>query len=136
MILITWTNMFSVGIEEIDEQHKTLIGLINQLNHAIKSHHENEVLNSIVNEVFDYTHYHFDHESNMMRTMGYSETEAHVREHDQFIKTLHEFRENFNNGHLEITPEFLTFLKNWLTHHIMVVDKKMGNSIRKHNESL
>ena len=40
--LIAWDDSLSVGIDEIDEQHKVLVRLLNDLDRAIKEHHGNE----------------------------------------------------------------------------------------------
>lgn len=129
--------MFTVGIDEIDEQHKILIGIINQLHHALKTNKDKTVLSQIFKELVDYTHYHFDYEHTLMDDYNYPNYQIHRLEHEYFTTKILKFQSDFENNDTEITSAFMEFLKQWLVHHIMQVDKQLGNSIRNSiNESI
>ena len=57
--LIQWSDQFSVNIQEIDEQHKVLVDLLNQLHNAIHEHHGRATSREILNRLAEYTRTHF-----------------------------------------------------------------------------
>jgi hemerythrin len=73
MELIKWKDVFSVKVSEVDNQHKKLIGLINQLYDAMRVGKGREVLGSVLTELVNYTIYHFSTEERLFREYGYPE---------------------------------------------------------------
>ena len=69
--LIEWSDEFSVGIQEIDEQHKVLVGLLNQLHQAIREHHGRATSREILGRLAEYTRTHFLLEESLMRLTHY-----------------------------------------------------------------
>lgn len=76
---IVWSDELSVGIEEIDEQHKVLVNLINRMHNAIAEKHGSEVVSGILAELVDYTKIHFAVEESLLRILGYPGYEEHKR---------------------------------------------------------
>ena len=54
MEFMTWTSDLSVGVEVLDDDHKKLIGIINQLHYGITAGHDREVLEAVLNELVEY----------------------------------------------------------------------------------
>ena len=131
MALITWSNMFSVGVTEIDTQHKKLIDLINQLNDAMQAGKGADVLGKVLSELINYTVYHFGYEESQMSQHHYEDTPAHKHEHKKFVDTVGDFKKKFDTGSAVISVEIMNFLRDWLTNHIMKTEKKLGQSIAK-----
>ena len=69
--LIEWTDELSVGIQEIDDQHRLLVSILNKLHTAMYEHQGKEVAEKILNELVDYTKIHFAVEESLMRVLGY-----------------------------------------------------------------
>ncbi|MCX7289508.1 bacteriohemerythrin [Janthinobacterium sp.] len=118
-----WTDELSVGIQEIDEQHKVLIDLLNELHEAIRQHHGSEASVTILGRLADYTRTHFTVEESLMRILGYPEYDAHKLHHEDLIKQMNDLQARLAGGEA-ITFELMHFLRNWLTHHIMEGDKR------------
>ena len=53
--LFQWSDDFNVGIQEVDEQHKVLVSLLNQLHEAIREHHGKATSREILNRLAEYT---------------------------------------------------------------------------------
>lgn len=121
---IEWSNELSVGIEEIDAQHKVLVNLLNQIHEAIQQRHGAEVTNQIIEQLGEYTRIHFAVEESLMRILHYPEYERHKEEHDKLIEQLNAFRAKLAEGKASISFELAHFLKIWLTKHIMEGDKR------------
>ena len=120
---IEWSNELSVGIEEIDAQHKVLVDLLNQIHEAIQQRRGAEVTNQILERLGEYTRIHFAVEESLMRIMHYPEYERHKVEHDKLIAQLNSFRTKLVSGKTSISFDLAHFLKLWLTKHIMETDK-------------
>jgi len=131
MALITWSSMFSVGVGEIDNQHKKLIDLINQLNDAMQAGKSTDVLGKVLAELVNYTVYHFGYEESLMGQHKYEDSPAHKDEHKKFVATAGDFKKKFDSGSAVISVEIMNFLRDWLTNHIMKTDKKLGQALGK-----
>ncbi|MCB1897167.1 MAG: hemerythrin family protein [Zoogloeaceae bacterium] len=125
--LFEWSDGYSVGVQEIDEQHKELVGLLNQLHTAIHEHHGSEASRRILDELADYTRTHFMVEESLMRVSNYPEFENHKRNHEELIAQVQALQEKLDSGQAAITFELLHFLKVWLTRHINEADKHFGD---------
>lgn len=124
--LFHWTDDFGVGIQEIDEQHKELVDLLNQLHTAIHEHHGSEASRRILDKLADYTRTHFAVEESLMRVSSYPEFEAHKQNHEDLIGQVQALQEKLDSGQAAITFELLHFLKVWLMRHINEADKRFG----------
>lgn len=122
--LVVWNEDLSVGIQEIDEQHKVLVDLLNELNEAIQQRHGKEAAAEILERLADYTRVHFTVEESLMRILGYPDYDEHKRHHEELIRQMRELQQKLRAGHASISFELLYFLRNWLTHHIQEGDKR------------
>lgn len=121
---ISWSDELSVGLQEIDEQHKILINLINRLfNEAILHKADKTVISAILEELVQYTIVHFAVEESLFRIFDYPDTEMHQAHHDKLKQEVSSFQKKFAGGAV-IDIELMNFLRKWLTHHIMMDDKK------------
>lgn len=126
MPLIKWSDQYSVTFSRIDEQHKKLIDLINDLHDALAAAKAKEALGKILQGLINYTVTHFAFEEQMMKTHAYPDFANHKKMHDDLVKQVSDLNQKFTAGNTFITTEVMNFLKTWLTGHIMNVDKKLG----------
>ena len=120
---VEWSDELSVGIEEIDNQHKVLVDLVNEMNEAIQHRRGNEVVREILSRLADYTRIHFAVEESLMRILGYAGYEAHKVQHEELLGHVLELQDKVHSGRAAIGFELMHFLKFWLTKHIMESDK-------------
>lgn len=121
--LMSWDDKLSVGIEEIDNQHKALVSLLNQLHTAIHEKHGTTACMEILDRLVEYTRVHFTVEESLMRILGYPEYEDHHEEHDKLIVQVVELQQKLKSGKANVSFELLHFLRGWLSHHILETDK-------------
>ncbi|WP_048093592.1 bacteriohemerythrin [Geoglobus acetivorans] len=126
MALISWNESFSVNIKEIDEQHKKLVSMINRLHDAMLEGKGKEIMGELLNDMVEYTITHFSTEEKLMEQYNYPGYIKHKAEHEQFVSKVGEFKKKYEDGQLTLTMEVLSFLKSWLTNHILNSDKKYG----------
>lgn len=122
--LIPWTQEISVGIEEIDEQHKILVGLLNEINEAVQQKRSNTIAAEILNKLIEYTRIHFAVEESIMRILNYPEYVLHKEQHKALMKGVINLAEKLEAGKITVGFELQNFLKSWLIKHILTVDKK------------
>jgi hemerythrin len=127
MALIEWSERLSVQVAELDDQHKKLIGLINELNDAMKVGKGRTILGKIVNDLAAYAATHCKTEERYFAQYEYPDTFNHRREHVALVKRISGFKDQFENGNEPLTVEVMRFMSDWLKKHIMETDKKYGS---------
>jgi len=129
MPLIVWGPLLAVGVKEIDDQHKKLVELVNQLNDAMQAGHGKEQLRPVLNELIRYTQYHFGTEERLMARHQYEASTPHQAEHKKFVTEVSAFKAKFDSGNAMISTEIMNFLRDWLSKHILMSDKKFARSL-------
>jgi hemerythrin len=127
MDFITWTNDMSVGIEELDDDHRKLIGIINQLHFGIKAGHERKILRAILNQLLDYAKIHFAREEALLSKAKSPDTLAHKLEHDRFISEIETLQKKFDSTPVAtLDLALMTFLRKWQATHVQSFDKQIA----------
>ena len=120
--LIDWNSAYSIGLDEIDDQHKVLFDIINGMWASVINREKGAPLLDALDELERYTVTHFTAEEAFMRSHGFSDFEQHKKQHDAFVGRLREARLAADKGR-PIDLELLHFLREWLVNHIMVKDR-------------
>ncbi|HOD39814.1 MAG TPA: bacteriohemerythrin [Candidatus Wallbacteria bacterium] len=123
MALIEWSSNLSVGVSEMDDQHKKLIKMINDLHEAMKTGKGKEITAKIVADLINYTHTHFSAEEKYMAQFKYPDIDKQKAAHAAFVKKISDIQKSVNAGQL-VTMDVMKFLNSWLTEHIIGMDKK------------
>lgn len=126
-----WTADLSVGIEEIDEQHKELFSRINSLVAAIKGADCKSKIDGVISFLEEYAQTHFSLEEGFMMRAGYDEYEQHKRQHGIFLKALSDIKVQAATPRVQGASYDLSVTTNqvvvdWIRSHIMTVDKRLG----------
>ncbi len=124
MAFFVWTDKYSVGIQQVDEQHKRLVEMVNDLYEAMKAGRGNEVLGTVFNNLLAYTRTHFAEEEELMQQCGFPGFSAHKQLHDRLTKQVLDLGEQFRGGSNSLTVPVASFLKDWLVDHIQGTDRK------------
>lgn len=133
MDFFRWQDSYSVGVESIDEQHKKLIKMMNDLHASMMAGKSKEVLQNIFDELFEYTAYHFSSEEELMKEYGFPETEEHGKLHNNFVERVRRFKEDAEKGGLFISIDVMDFLRDWLSNHILKVDMDYARYLKDNN---
>jgi hemerythrin len=116
-----WNENLNTGIEEIDNQHRSIADHINSL-YMAKQVGDAAQVGAVLTALSDYTVNHFSFEEQLMEEAGYSFLGPHRRVHQLFIKRIVEYQNRFQGGE-DITAELLNLLKGWLGNHIEHEDR-------------
>jgi hemerythrin len=125
MPLMTWNDKMSVGIAAFDNEHKKLVGLLNELFDAVQSGKGKDALGKILDALIDYTKSHFANEERYLTQHAYPELAKHKKEHEDLAKQVLDVQKKYHAGATAtLSMEVMNFLKNWLINHIQGTDKK------------
>ncbi|MFO7603963.1 MAG: bacteriohemerythrin [Gammaproteobacteria bacterium] len=132
MSVIVWDDSYSVEVQEIDEQHKLLISIMNELYTALANKSNRDQIVDVLDKLVEYTKIHFTVEEALMRIFGYEGYDEHKAIHDKIVGQVMEYQKQFRAGDDKVGMELLMFLKDWLFDHIDKVDKQYVETFHKH----
>jgi hemerythrin len=130
MPLIEWSDSLSVDVTEIDQQHKKLIGMINDLHEAMLQRKGAGVLASLLDGMAAYADDHFKVEERYFDRFGYPDAPDHRKKHADFIAKVDDFKSKFAANEVGMTVEVMSFLSSWLQNHIKGEDKKYSSCFK------
>jgi hemerythrin len=134
MQIIEWKDDYSVGVKELDEQHKKILQIVNRISELIESNNfEKSEVEKILQELSDYAEEHFTNEEIYFREFDYDKTASHLEAHNDYRKRLAEFKAKYGAG---LTKETLLdladFVDGWWVFHINNTDKEYTECFHQH----
>lgn len=124
---IVWSNVLSVEVDEIDEDHRKLVNIFNILNHAVAEGESSAYLSAVLEELINCTVWHFSHEERLMLKHGYEGLEEHKAEHQALIQSARKMQQEILQSGKQVADENIDFLERWLTEHILTTDMRLGS---------
>ena len=131
MAFMQWEPKFEMGLEVVDQQHKKLFDLINQLFDAAAELKAHEKTRQVLDELIQYTITHFKTEEKLFRDHGYPEAAAHLEEHRYLTNQVMIFKGQYDEGTKFVTGELMEFLEHWLMDHIVSADLQYAAYIHR-----
>jgi hemerythrin len=120
---VEWSERFSVGVKELDQQHQQLIKLLNIListRGTISPH--SETVSDTLMAMTRYAQMHFKTEERLMETYGYPGLEEQKKQHRDFRKSTVDFSTAAYYGIDQVPEALLEYLVNWWVYHILEDD--------------
>lgn len=120
---LVWSDAMSVGVPEVDEDHKALIDLIGMIESASEGEEADAVLGTVLAALMDYTEFHFEREERMQEAIGYSGLAEHHAHHETLKRQVMDYvaRHAGDPASIDIR-ELARFLQSWLVQHILKED--------------
>ena len=122
-VWLTFSNAHLVGVQEIDDQHRQLVQMVNRINQSIVKKFEARLIEGAFQELLDFTRLHFATEQRLMLQHGYAESTSHLHEHMQLLHKLGDLATQTDQGNDLL---ILQTIKDWLMGHIQHADKPLG----------
>ncbi|HPQ80470.1 MAG TPA: bacteriohemerythrin [bacterium] len=126
MAFATWTEDLSVGVVEIDDQHRRLLMVINDLHEAVMSGKGRAVSEALFEELANYITDNFGTEEKLMEANGYPQYESHRRAHGGFTERVRGLRAKCFDDPACASADALGYLKDWIINHDVLIDKDLG----------
>ena len=127
MGLIKWKKEYSIGVPKLDNQHKKILKIVNQVFGQQLSQQNEKEIEEILDYLQDYIKVHFKAEEEYMLKHHYAGYEEQRKEHNEFIDRLFEAqKEYFKHGRVTSINIF-NFVWDWFSQHILVLDKQLSS---------
>jgi len=141
MELLKWDDeKMGLGIKKIDEQHKELLNIINQLSYSINKNSQKKDILTIIDKIIDYVEYHFNMEEKLFDQFQYEESQKHKNDHIQFSKKFAAIKNKIttdkaylNMSAIDIAEDIFIYMINWFINHITGSDRKYASLLKKHD---
>lgn len=121
---IIWGEDFSVGVRELDDQHKRIVTIVNTLLDMNDTNVGSEIISDTLTKMTQYASDHFKTEEQFMLDYGYPEYLSQKKQHQEFKKMTVNFCVGTMVHNATVPTEIFTYLKSWWTNHILKEDMK------------
>lgn len=130
---INWDDSYLLGILEIDNQHKKLLMIANELYDIATGSPDAYKLkmSAVLKKLTDYTVYHFSSEEEYMRKCGYAAADAHKAAHDNFVREVSYQIQQLSSDNIEEGAHFYTYVASWVMNHIAKADKIWAAAVKR-----
>ena len=132
MILLEWKTEYSVGIASVDDEHREMIGLINDVYSKLGASPDPESIEDCLEDIFHTISMHFALEERIMRDAGYEEYENHKEDHEDLLDEIRDLMDAFladaeNGGRL-----LKERLSAWFAKHFASFDARLHGKLGPH----
>lgn len=121
---IIWGENFSVGVRDLDEQHKQIVIIVNTLIDMNNAEVSSEIISDTLTKMTRYAMDHFEKEEQYMLDYEYPEYPSQKKQHQEFKKKTVNFCMETMVHEVTVPKEIITYLKAWWTNHILKEDMK------------
>lgn len=131
-IIFPWNENFDTGIAVVDEQHRKLVDLLNNLASHLAYGAEAPELNRVFDELANYALYHFKTEETIWNKWlpDADISLAHIKTHQDFVVEVLKLKSDLDTlGEEKVVDEMVSFLTHWLAFHILEADKHMAKIV-------
>ena len=130
MALLAWSSTYSVGVEEMDRQHRVLFNMLNDLHSAMLQGKGQDLTGHLLRMLVDYSRKHFAAEEALMAAAGYVNLATHRMKHKELIKQVDGYVKRYEKGEIAVDLSRMSFLRDWLTDHIQQTDGDYGVCVK------
>lgn len=128
--LVEWSEKFSLNISTIDNQHKRLVSLINEIHDLVLRKEFQNHFNRVIDDLKRYTEYHFKYEEALLAEHQYPGYEDHKHQHEEFIKIVNALSQTAQTRNGIFGSDILIVLKDWLMQHILIEDRAYADFLK------
>ncbi len=130
MEFFKWKEVFNIGVEEIDRQHRIFLDLLNDCHERLSEGERRTVDRDMVAGLRKYATTHFRYEEGLMHSTEYPQSKNHAIEHRYFETQVSEMERGGAGGDPRTHESVLPFLRDWFLKHVLEHDRKIGHYLR------
>jgi hemerythrin-like metal-binding protein len=131
MAYFEWAADMAIDNGPIDDDHKRLVALVNQLHTATTEGRGQEVVEKILNELIAYTVEHLRREEQLMESLQFPNLAPHRMGHEIFMQKIHALKAKYDAGSISVASQLSGVLRDWLSLHIRRSDKEIKVFLQK-----
>lgn len=129
MSLIEWKEQYSLGVPEVDHEHRELIALINALYESVKQSSSDADVADFLGELYVRISAHFALEEKIMRDNDYDEYEDHKADHESLLDGIRDLMDDYEDGVYVDVERFGKRLDEWFSEHFRTRDARLHKKI-------
>jgi hemerythrin len=129
--IVVWDEKYAIGIQLIDDQHKELFSLTNELFRACLDREVilKEVFKETMERMVNYVRFHFGAEQELLQRVKYPDFPEHKKQHEELVREILESVKEYNEGKKLVPNQFVRTLRDWILSHIAHYDKLYAHYI-------
>ncbi len=124
MDFFIWKENFNIGIEEIDQQHRSFLNILNDCYLKLSDNKKSVINRELIDKLKSYAAMHFRYEEQMMELCQYPEIEQQIKQHKYFVSQIAELESSGTEQSERSLDSILVFLRDWFLKHILEYDTK------------
>lgn len=128
MTVLQWREEFSVGIEEVDHEHRELIELIRRLQQDLQAGADADKVIDVLGEIYAQIAAHFALEEKMMRETLYPALADHKEDHETLLDDLRDIMDEVEDDGVLDEAQLTDDLDRWFSDHFKTHDAKLHHS--------
>jgi hemerythrin len=125
--MLRWKQDYLIGIDQVDVQHEKLFEIAERAYQLLKDEFRTDKYDEIVKileELKEYTIFHFKFEEEYMMSIGYKKFFSHKVQHNDFMEAINNADlNNIDKNQEEYILGLLEFVVKWIDEHILSEDK-------------
>ena len=125
MAYFEWADDMVIDGGVIDQDHRLLVDLVNELHSATSRGAGQTVVASILRRTIESTREHLAREENIMAQQGFPELDGHRQGHQASMDSLYELERQLQSGGITVATQLSRVLRDWLSLHIRRNDKEL-----------
>jgi hemerythrin-like metal-binding protein len=130
MALIDWKEEFSVGVPDVDHEHRQLIELINDLHAALSSGDSGTGVLDFLAEINAQITAHFALEEKIMRERQYDQYQDHKRDHERLLDEIRDIMDDYEENAFYSDAELSACLERWFSEHFRTRDARLHRHLK------
>lgn len=125
--IFQWSDEYRTNIKKMDDDHKEVLGKINDVYYAIAIRKDYRSLQKAIESLIDFAGKHFGNEEHLMLENEFPDFEWHRKKHEKFMDDVSHMRNEISSsGMKKHNAELVNFFKDWIINHILTADRKYG----------
>lgn len=128
MTLLAWKPAFDLGVDAMDKEHKELVAAMNRIHELDQLKSPKPQMDGAIQRLVKLTMQHFADEEAYMAKTNYADRVRHGMIHQDMLKRVGSYYEQFQKGDGRVAKEFFEFLVFWLGAHITGIDRKYASA--------
>jgi hemerythrin len=129
MTLIEWKDQYSLGVPAVDQEHRELIDLINELYGSVTSSSMDATVADFLGELYTRIAAHFALEEKIMRDSKYDEYLDHKADHERLLDDIRDLMDDYEDGICVDVDGFGKRLDGWFSEHFRTRDARLHKKI-------
>ena len=125
MSLMQWKPEYSVGIDSMDDEHREMINLINEIYEKLESELDTDQIEQCLGDIFSTISMHFALEERLMQKSNYAEYQAHKDDHEDLLDQIRDLMDDFAGDTSSGATMLEQSLSNWFAGHFSTFDARL-----------